>query len=66
MRKAATPTRAPKNTAELAMSQCLQFLESADLEYTYMGGACSGREFMLASFPGKGTRPRITLHIFNS
>ena len=24
-RKAATPTRAPKNTAELAMSRCLQF-----------------------------------------
>ena len=61
MRKAATPTRAPKNTAELAMSRCLQIFfsifESADLERTYVGGASSGREFMLVSFPGMGTRP---------
>ena len=62
MRKAATPTRAPKNTAELAMSRCLQFFflaifEFADLEHTYVGGASSGREFMIASFAGMGTRP---------
>ena len=41
------------------MSRGLQFFflifESADLEYTYVGGACSGREFMLALFPGIGT-----------
>ena len=47
-------------------SNFFSIFESADLEHTYVGGACPGREFMLASFPGMGSRPRITLHIFSS